>query len=306
MNALQTTHPESGKILGAFLGGKSEETLRAYQNDVSDFADFLGAGSSNEAIVSLLNSTAVDATVMVTNYRQHLIDLGRAGSTINRRLSALRSLTKLARALGVMTFHIEVPGVKIRSYKDTRGPGLQGIKTIFAELQKRKDLKGVRDFAIFRLLFDLGLRRKEVYTMDLEHLDTNSGTIAILAKGFGDRILLTLPEATLIALKGYVEKRGLGAGPLFLSLDRARKGDGRLTGAGLYAMVKKAGLDVDVTARPHGIRHSSITAALDATGGNLRTVQRFSRHADVNTLTRYDDNRKDLGGQVAETVASLI
>jgi integrase/recombinase XerC len=52
--------------------------------------------------------------------------------------------------------------------------------------------------------------------------------------------------------------------------------------------------------RPHGLRHEAITSALDATNGNVRAVQRFSGHSDLNTLTRYDDNRQDLGGQVAE------
>jgi hypothetical protein len=32
-------------------------------------------------------------------------------------------------------------------------------------------------------------------------------------------------------------------------------------------------------------------------------VQRFSRHVDVRVVTRYDDNRADLGGMVAALVA---
>ena len=55
--------------------------------------------------------------------------------------------------------------------------------------------------------------------------------------------------------------------------------------------------------RPHGLRHASITAALDITGGDVRAVQRFSRHRNLTTLTVYDDNRLDLGGKVARLVA---
>ena len=54
---------------------------------------------------------------------------------------------------------------------------------------------------------------------------------------------------------------------------------------------------------PHGLRHAAITAALDLTG-DLQAVQRFSRHKDVRTLTVYDDNRQDLGGDVARRVAA--
>ena len=63
------------------------------------------------------------------------------------------------------------------------------------------------------------------------------------------------------------------------------------------------GAAVGLSVRPHGLRHAAITAALDLTG-DLRAVQRFSRHRDVRVLTRYDDNRADLGGVVARTVAS--
>ncbi len=42
---------------------------------------------------------------------------------------------------------------------------------------------------------------------------------------------------------------------------------------------------------PHKLRHSAITAALDATGGDVRRVQRLSRHARLETVMVYDDNR---------------
>ena len=47
----------------------------------------------------------------------------------------------------------------------------------------------------------------------------------------------------------------------------------------------------------------AITSALDATNGDVRAVQKFSGHADVRILERYDDNRQDLAGDVAKKVA---
>ena len=41
--------------------------------------------------------------------------------------------------------------------------------------------------------------------------------------------------------------------------------------------------------RPHGLRHGSITKALDLTRGNLRDVAVFSRHRKSRTLQVYDD-----------------
>ena len=44
---------------------------------------------------------------------------------------------------------------------------------------------------------------------------------------------------------------------------------------------------------PHGLRHQGITRALDLVGGDVHRVRRFSRHAELETLLRYDDNRRD-------------
>jgi integrase/recombinase XerC len=57
---------------------------------------------------------------------------------------------------------------------------------------------------------------------------------------------------------------------------------------------------------PHRLRHSSITAALDATGGDVRKVQKLSRHADLNTLMIYDDNRRDEQGELSDILADLV
>ncbi|HEX4772226.1 MAG TPA: hypothetical protein VH351_15425 [Bryobacteraceae bacterium] len=70
-------------------------------------------------------------------------------------------------------------------------------------------------------------------------------------------------------------------------------------------MIQKLGRSAGISApvRPHGLCHTGITEALDRTNGNLRAVQRYSRHRDLLTLALYDDNRTDLGGDVARLVA---
>jgi integrase/recombinase XerC len=112
----------------------------------------------------------------------------------------------------------------------------------------------------------------------------------------------------------YRATRGIGPigpshsrlpGPLFLNVDRARKGE-RLTGRSVGRMLAKLGKRLGITVRPHGLQHASITDALDSTNGNIRVVQRFSRHRDLRVLTWYDDNRRDLGGEVARLVAKRV
>jgi integrase/recombinase XerC len=54
---------------------------------------------------------------------------------------------------------------------------------------------------------------------------------------------------------------------------------------------------------PHQLRHAAVTAALDRTGGDVRAVASYSRHRSVGVVARDDDNRRDLGGEVACLVA---
>jgi integrase/recombinase XerC len=67
----------------------------------------------------------------------------------------------------------------------------------------------------------------------------------------------------------------------------------------------KLGGKAGITARPHGLRHTAITAELDSFGGDYRKARAFSRHASLETVRRYDDNRADHAGQVAAVVDGL-
>ena len=40
------------------------------------------------------------------------------------------------------------------------------------------------------------------------------------------------------------------------------------------------------------------------TSGDVRSVRRFSRHAKLDTLMVYDDNRADLAGEIARRLAA--
>ena len=81
--------------------------------------------------------------------------------------------------------------------------------------------------------------------------------------------------------------------PLITSLSHNCYG-ARIAGDSIYRIVQgyaeAAGIERRVS--PHRLRHSSITAFLDASGGNLRAAQALSRHSNQNTLTLYDDNRR--------------
>jgi integrase/recombinase XerC len=45
---------------------------------------------------------------------------------------------------------------------------------------------------------------------------------------------------------------------------------------------------------------------LDLTDGNVRAVRDLSRHARLETLQRYDDNRRNFQGGVSDQLAELF
>jgi integrase/recombinase XerC len=147
----------------------------------------------------------------------------------------------------------------------------------------------------------MALRRGEVVSLDLAHLDLEGGRLSIMGKGRTQRESLSIPPKVLASLHAWVDVRGSHEGPLFTALDRGHHGH-RLDGSAVYRLVSELGDAVGLVTRPHGLRHAGITAALDKTNGNTRMVQRFSRHRSLETLSLYDDNRMDLGGEVARLV----
>ena len=173
----------------------------------------------------------------------------------------------------------------------------------------RQDTKAARDHAILRLLYDLALRRGEVVSLDLCDLDLASGTLAIQGKGRTQKTTLRLPKPTKAALSTWASVRGKKPGALFLNFDRAKKGEGRLSGTSLYRIVQKLGKAVGVKVTPHGLRHTAITEACKMAalkGIDLEEVLDFSRHTDIKVLMVYRDRERDVAGTLANLVAKEV
>lgn len=290
-------------LLAAFYQGKNPKTILAYQQDLKDFQGFLGAKTPEDACAFLLAQSQGQANALVLSYRQFLTQRGLSPATQNRRLAALKAFVKLARFVGLSSLTIELSPLPQETYRDTRGPGREGFCQMLDVLKERSDPKGIRDLAILRLLYDLALRRSEVISLDLRHVNLQRKTLSIQGKGRLERQIIGMAEETAEALTSWLNVRGKKPGPLFTTLDPAQKGDGRLSANGLYMMIKSLGEDVGITVRPHGLRHAAITDALDATNGDIRAVQRFSRHKDVRVICRYDDQRNDVAAEISRLVA---
>lgn len=300
-------------VLAAFLAGRNAHTLRAYDADLRDFARFVGIDEPKLAVGSFLSSDRGDAHAIALAWRVHLEARGLAPATIARKLAALRAVVKLAGQLGQVDWELALGSPRAEGYRDTRGPGDDGYKRVreLAQVEASTgDPKRVRDYSALRLLHDLGLRRGELVGLDLADVETGADGLPqrvwIKGKKRVHKEALSLPPATSRALGDWIAARGAAGGPLFIRLDRgAGAVPGRLTGRAVALMVNQLGERSGLPRRlaPHGLRHQAITAALDKTGGDVRKVQRFSRHADLKTLVVYDDKRRDGAGDVSRLLA---
>jgi integrase/recombinase XerC len=291
------------RLVDASVASKAESTRRTYAECFASWAKYLALEDPDPetALQCLISQSPGNANALVLSYQEWLLKQGMAPGTVNLRLAALRSSVKTARRLGLTSLYLECPGVPCESYRDTRGVGAEMIATTLRTLASKQGGKSIRDYAIVRLMASCGLRRAEVCSLDVEHLDCDQGRLMVLGKGKRQRLAMTVPAPTLDALRRWIAVRGSHPGPMFTSLDRAKKGDGRLTGRSLWSITTKLGLR-----NPHSIRHSSITSGLDLTGGNVRAVRMHSRHASIDIVCRYDDRRTDMGGDVAKLIDAAL
>ena len=292
---------------------RSPNTKRAYEKDLKDFFLFIsGRLPDQNLVLEFLHLEQRHAVAVVLKYKAHLVNKKKlAEATVNRRLSAIKSLTAMGRKLGVCNYTLEdIKGEKVESYRDTTGIPPTDFAKVLA-LVDRKTLKGKRDYAILRLLWDNALRRSEVCNLNVGDFNAQSSTLSILGKGKGtQKTVVDLSRKTVEALADWlIASKGASKvkTPLFTVI--AYNGNGkRLTGEAIRRLVselcKKVGIAKQMS--PHRIRHSSITTVLDKNNGNYRATQRFSRHAKPDTVMKYDDNRQKLQKQMTDILADLV
>lgn len=303
--------PERDLIAELLRDKRSPNTRKAYQRDLKDFFQTIAQTEpSPQLVAEFLQLERATALQLVLSYKAALIEKNLSEATVNRRLAAIRSLVNFAQAAGKCPWGLdEIHGEKIKAYRDTSGVGIDSYKAILA-VPNRATIKGRRDYAILRLLWDNALRRGELHKCNVVDLNPEAGTLSILGKGRGtQREIISLSPATVEALMDWLSSRhdATPDAPLFTALDHAHSGH-RLTGSAIYDVVRKLAQSAGISKiiSPHRCRHSSITAALDATNGNVREVKKLSRHAKTDTLLIYDDNRLNAQQKVSNLLSGLI
>jgi integrase/recombinase XerC len=288
----------SGELLDAYFRNKDPKTVRTYRRCLEDFKEWLSASSLEEAAAKFLSSGPGPANLAMLKFKDALAKADYAPSSINTHLVALRSLVKIGRLLGKIQWDVDIQNVKSQTYQDTAGPGTDRFQAVWTDLSQQTGAMAVRDRTILALAHDAGLRRDEIESIDLEHLDWENDRVWVRAKMKASRVAVTFNKDIQIEVRKWIAIRGEQPGALFTNFDSSGKGD-RLTGTSIDRICKKYGLG-----HVHGLRHLAITEALELTNGNVAEVMKFSRHADPKTVMIYDDNRKNAAGAISEQLAN--
>ena len=157
------------------------------------------------------------------------------------------------------------------------------------------------DHALACLLGLLGLRVSEACSINIEALSLERGhrTVTVLGKG-SKLAVIPLPPRVARAVDLAAGERM--SGPLLLTQAGSRLNRHAATRI-VNRLAKGAGITKHIS--PHSLRHSFITAALDA-GVPLRDVQIAARHSDPMTTTRYDRARNNLARHASYIVTAFV
>lgn len=321
-------------IMAAWQARRKPSTLAAYRRDLEAFQQFLQAYVKKDItepeVIELLLQDQGKTNRLVFAYVTHLGERGMGAATIKRYVAGgIAGALAAARMLGFINWKLTVPLPKRRPVRNNRGPTGSSVKEVMVSLKKRKardkgvrGLIAVRDDAIFHLLVAHGLRREEIATLDVNHIDRRRGKLWIAGKadapGYRSDVPLTI--TTLRVLDEWLDIRvrlhhtgrcqplGLQDGPLFVALDWRSFGQ-RLRPNGIYYIVKHLPLskelrEIEKNLRPHGFRHYAITEVVKKFGieGGLA----FARHAAVNMTMRYLDDIPEKADNAAQALEEIV
>lgn len=291
------------RCLEILFSDKSEKTVEAYRQDLSRFGVWLGEPDTTKVTIQLFAFDSGTLNATVADYKKAQVAAKLASATINRGLVVLRTLVKLGRMLEVVpaNYFLEVKNLKKKPVKNSKGPKIDKVRQL---LEEARELAAtglafhVRNYALLRLLTDLGLRQGAIRSMRYEHVTLSEGGLHLRMKGHddNDRAPFVMPPLTQAAFTAWLDLRGDEPGPVFFSLRRKERKP--LTSKGFWKIVHT------LTKRhPHAFRHTAITEVLKKEG--IRAAMHFARHIEPRTTMGYDDSRQETGDAAARTLVDL-
>lgn len=145
---------------------------------------------------------------------------------------------------------------------------------------------GVRDRALYELIYSCGLRISEASALVLSNVHFDEKVIIVLGKGDKERIIPFGAAAEIWLKKWIYEGRPSILGSRIVDQVFVNRNGQALSRKGIWKNFKALGIKSGVEAKVHTLRHSFATHLLSG-GADLRTVQELLGHADLSTTQIY-------------------
>ena len=268
----------------------SPHTKRAYERALNDFLAWVA------------DTGAVANRATVQRYVAELKSQGVGASSINQRLSAIKTLTKEAAANGAIPDDL---AAGIGSVKGIRQEG-QRLGNWLSRTQAQSLLntpdtatvKGLRDRAIIAVLLGCGLRRQEAAALEMGHLQQREGrwvVVDLVGKRNKTRSV-PMPGWCKQAVDAWTTAAGITTGRIFRSMVKGDVVSGAsITAQTIYDVLKEysqgMGLLIDVA--PHDLRRTFAQLARKG-GAALEQIQLSLGHGSIVTTEKYLGTRQDL------------
>ncbi|TVR68314.1 MAG: tyrosine recombinase [Spirochaetaceae bacterium] len=206
--------------------------------------------------------------------------------TVAKGLSALRSFFQFCILERVRS---DNPATTISSPRgEHRLPGVLSVEEV-EKLLEEIDLGtpgGIRDRALFELIYSCGLRISEAVDLELHNLYLEEGLILVRGKGDRERMVPLGDEAVrwlgryLGEARPKLVRNGAERAVFVNRLGR------RLSRKGMWKRFNEITRTAGIRAKVHTLRHSFATHMLEG-GADLRAVQELLGHADIGTTQIY-------------------
>ncbi len=263
-----------------FEQNRSELTVKSYASDLKAFETYF------KSLDSHLSWESIDSDI-IRDWMESMMDKGNTASSIDRRLSAVRSLYRYALSRNLVE---KDPSRGIEGPKRKK-PLPQFLKE--SEINRLLDsphwgsqYKEVRDRTIIMTFYETGIRLSELISLNDSSVDFSSGTIRVTGKRNKQRDI-PIGEELSTTLKRYISQRDKEitrmSEALFLTL-----GGERMNAANVRKDVKKY-LSMVCTLKkrtPHVLRHTFATAMLNHEAG-LESVKELLGHESLSTTEIY-------------------
>jgi integrase/recombinase XerC len=262
----------------------SDNTVRAYADDISQFQLFIQQKSSSD---NVLTATKPE----VRSWVLHLIHGGISPRSVRRKLASLNTFYKYSLKMGWIKQNpaqgITLPRIQ-KNLPEFMNEG--SVDALFEAPQFNEGFPGLRDKLVLELFYATGIRLSELVGLSLRSYDANKKEIRVLGKRNKERIIPLTPHVQSV-LERYIEERQ----SMFKSLeheflivtDKGKPAYPRM----IQRLVRKY-LSLSTTLEkksPHLLRHTFATHMLNH-GADLNAVKELLGHANLAATEIYTHN----------------